>query len=353
MLNMSTITDSERIFKLLKFLGFASFSVENGKSVTKPLDIFFLLTSTSVGFFLIFVALTNRHELKISNSDIIESGFITLYIIALFVSIFCLFFSFCLRHKIWNVTLELVKVEEILNKLDMKIDFVRKGQNFYKALFAYVALTFPVSYAYYKIDGSLIKLSVYSYSGTYFLLSVGCVIASIRAISFRLAMINKVCESIVDRPIVIVGRNNEKETEIIAVLMKAYGKLMKISDQISFCYGIQTMLNFCVILCFALFTLFMFSKNLVDLGYLDKYAISSMLLLIYLLPFKVVEIYVCMKMKQEACNILRTLKEIMKTTDDSLKIALAASFAFMVKQKMPKLTCGLFDVDWKLIYAVS
>jgi 7tm Chemosensory receptor len=46
------------------------------------------------------------------------------------------------------------------------------------------------------------------------------------------------------------------------------------------------------------------------------------------------------------------LSELMKREKDPLEMAMLLTFSLLVQKRSPKITCGLFDFDWKIIYSI-
>lgn len=351
---MSTLASSIKAFEVLKLLGFASFTVDNGKSVTKPLDILIVLTRICTGTFIIVVSLIYRDELATGTSKIVDMGNLVTYVSAVLISIISMIMSFLFRHEVWNISIELSTAEELFSEIGFTEDYARKGKKIIIGLFAFVSLTLPLSFVFYKLDGSIVKVGLYLYSGMYLLLGISSVIGSVWSVQFRLDTINEVLLTMVDNPKGLkIIRNTENDVDVIRKLMEIYSKLMEIVDAISLCYSFQMMLGLGLIFFFTIFTLFMAAKNLSDFEHFDRFSISSLMLATYLMSFVIAEIFSCTKMENKAHEILKSSKKLLKQKDDKLKIAMLTSFTFMVKRKIPKFSCGLFDFDWKLVYAVS
>jgi 7tm Chemosensory receptor len=351
---MSLINNSIKVFKILKLFGFAPFTIENGKSLTKPLDVLSFLTSISIGVFIVFTSLKYREDLVTEVSKVGDIGKLVTYIGACSSAVISLILLFFFRHKIWKIILELAKVDELFKEIGISYNDARKVRNLISGLFAFIILTVPVSYVFYKLDRSVIKLAIYMYSGTYLLLGVGNVIGFVKTVHHRLITVNEICKLLVENESNIkIVKSRRNDIEVIGKLMQAYAKLMEIIDSICLCHSIQAMLAMSLVFFYSIFSLFIASKNLSELGQLDRYSIASLMLSAYLMTFMFVEVFVCIQMENEAHNILKTSRNVMKRTNDELKITMMTSFTFMVKRKIPKFSCGLFDFDWKLIYAVS
>lgn len=96
----------------LKILGFMSITIVNGKSYTKPLDVFFFLLSVSVGISICVFSFLQRKSLVTSESKVADFGNFMSFISAICVSITSMCVSFVFRHKVWSVLLSLIKVDK-------------------------------------------------------------------------------------------------------------------------------------------------------------------------------------------------------------------------------------------------
>jgi hypothetical protein len=116
------MTDSETIafttknLIYAKVLGFCSFSVINGKSVTKPVDIFWLLLSLAIGTSICYVAFVGRHTLATSKSDIANKGNLIGFTAMMVASMSAMCINFKFRHRLWGLVLKMVGAEESVSK---------------------------------------------------------------------------------------------------------------------------------------------------------------------------------------------------------------------------------------------
>jgi len=100
-----------KILHCYKFLGFGSFTVVDGKSVTKFGDIFWLLLSLSLGGFICYLSITQKHVLGSSQSDIADHGNFLTLLMSIFIALMAMCCCFVFRHKIWWIVLSLGKIE--------------------------------------------------------------------------------------------------------------------------------------------------------------------------------------------------------------------------------------------------
>ncbi|KAG5673596.1 hypothetical protein PVAND_003628 [Polypedilum vanderplanki] len=55
--------------------------------------------------------------------------------------------------------------------------------------------------------------------------------------------------------------------------------------------------------------------------------------------------------EEKAQTTLKLANEMMKRSHDMNKTLMLVTFTTLVKKRKPKFTCGLFDFDWKLVFA--
>lgn len=99
---------------LLKLMGLASFTIVNGKLVTKPTDILFLIFGVGFGCFICYFSFANRGELMVSKSAIANFGNLVAFIASTLVSICSMIFAFIFRRRIWSMIVRLAEVEEMV-----------------------------------------------------------------------------------------------------------------------------------------------------------------------------------------------------------------------------------------------
>lgn len=99
----SLLEFSAKNFFYLKFVGFGSFTVVDGKSVTKPVDVLFLIANMFFGFLICFWFVTHKNDFISSKSQIADYGNFVSYIASVLVSINSMFVAFIFRHRIWGM----------------------------------------------------------------------------------------------------------------------------------------------------------------------------------------------------------------------------------------------------------
>lgn len=81
-------------FKIMKTFGFASFTVENGKSVTKLFDLLYLFVSLSIGATLLVVLVQFRGNFLTTRSEIVDYGNFAANFASILIAIISMILSF-------------------------------------------------------------------------------------------------------------------------------------------------------------------------------------------------------------------------------------------------------------------
>lgn len=92
-------------------MGFMVITIVNGKSVTKPTDILFLIWSVSFGTFVCFLTVIKREDLATSKSEIADYGNFIAFVASTIVSMISMLVNFVYRHKNWNMIVMEAEVE--------------------------------------------------------------------------------------------------------------------------------------------------------------------------------------------------------------------------------------------------
>ena len=348
-----------RSIRVLKIFGFASITIEDEKSVTKPTDIVLFVGNLLFGSVLVHESIKYRRDLIASDSEIVQYGNFVTCVASIGVSLTSMLLAFLFRHKIWNMILELKKVDETIEKYGVIVsgDFHTKVERWYKiCVILIVSITILLNGAIYIVEKSLLKSLLYFYSGAYFVLSVGSVVGIMNGARIRIKVINKVLEESLITPIGIEAVDSIKKsigrTSVLRVSMDVYCKLMRVYDDINVCYGIPTMLGFGFLFFYSIFTSFMVYKDYSSYGGLKGVTIMSLLYSCYLHLFTSLVLFLCTLTENEAVKTLKLLNAVLKRTKDEMEVAMLISFSSYVKRRSPKFTCGLFDFDWTLLYSV-
>lgn len=356
-MSKSTIKKSAiRTFRILKVFGFASFTIENGKLVSKPIDFLFLGLNICIAASLLFLSIKFRAVLLRSESELVDSGNYFAYISSFISDLLMMILAFLVRYEVWSVAVELSKIDQKLENIEFFEDFSKIRRNI-MLVFAFIMFwSIPVICVFYIADGSLFKAVLFMYSGFYFMLCVGSVVGFMVQFYLRLKAINKICDSLLNHSTCSVRTMNSEHVDdyaLIKTMIAIYEKLVKVNDSINICYGVPTMLSFAVLFCYSNFTNFMAFKNFNNNGKLESITVASLLVSFYLHVFSISVIYVCCMAEKEARKTLKLSNKILNHSKDQMKVALLTAFNDLIARNSPKFTCGLFDFDWKLIYGVS
>lgn len=353
----TTLKNGVSSFKLLKIFGYGCFTVENGKCVTKPVDIFFLLINIFTGFVFLFLSIKYHKQFGTPKSELIRLGNLVSYVASIIMAIISMVLVFLKRRRVWNMFLMMHEVEKKFYEIGFNRDHSKTARIFVIAFTFLIILATPILILVYINDGSYLKTGLYIYAGITYTLSVGSAIGFINGTLIRLESVNKVCESMLDNfgDVRMVKERNDKrdDVEVIGTLIEIYGKLVEVYDSINFCYGIPTMMGFGILYFYTIFTSFMVYKNLSNDGCLDLVTVSTLCVVLYLHLFTLTIVFICVSTEREGQKILKQVNAIIKRSKDELKVSMLMSFNSLVKRNSLKFSCGLFDFDWSLIYSVS
>lgn len=353
----STLNNGVVAFKVMKVFGYGCFTVENGKCVTKPVDVFFLLLSICTGFVFLFLSIKYQKQLGTTKSDMIRLGNQITYVAAIVMAIISMILVFCNRRRVWSIFLTLYEIEKKFFKIGLNRDHSKIARVFMFSIVFLVILLWPIIIFVHINDGSFLKTGLYIYSGINFALSAGSALGFINGTLIRLESVNKICESMLSTSgdVRKVKERNSKcdKVEIIGTLIEAYGNFVEIYDSINVCYGVPTMMGFGLLFFYSIFANFMAYKNLSTAGYLDPVTISTLLVTIYLHLFTFSIIFICEATEKEGQKILKLVNSIIKHSKDELEVSMLISLNLLIKRNPLKFSCGLFDFDWKMTFAVS
>lgn len=280
----STIKLAARNLFILKILGFCSITIVNGKSVTKLTDVLYLVVSVSFGIFIIFLSITKKENLASTKSPIADLGNFISYIAAIIVSIISMLAVFCVRHRIWKMVLKLESIEQKFEKVDLIVNYSKVIQiNF---LFGVVvtAISLPLSLFFYMLEGSILKVLLYTYASVYFAFNVGSSTAYILGAAIRLSSIEDFLIQMLNtnaKQITFVKNVNYERINIFENLADAYNDIMDLCDEINICYGFQLMMSFGLIFFYTLFTLFSTYMDFINEEHLSSVVITSFMFCIY------------------------------------------------------------------------
>lgn len=354
-----TIQRATNVFKVLKVFGFASFTIENGKPVTKLTDLIYIFASVSVGFMLIFFLFKYRDELANTKSELIDLGnFISIFA-ALSIAMISILISFLFRYSIWKIVLGLCEVVNTFERVGVAEDYGNDARTVLIVIAVIMSLSIPLAFGIYLLEGLMLKSCMYLFASLYFMLTNGQVVVFMNALTMRIKTVNNVCKSLELHPNEVRIVKNDyvlnNDHEVIATLVEVNLLFIKIIDKLSLCFGVQTMLSFGLVFFYTIFITFAAYQDLTINGYLRSYAAGELVCSIYLNFFLISVIYVCTITNSEAQKTLSFSNEIIKRlqSKDKKKVDLLMTLNYLIMRNSYKFSCGLFDFDWSLVYAVS
>lgn len=115
---MSQLTANYSLFKtfisskVLKVFGVTFFTVENGKSVTKIVDVLCMVFFILLGVFVCYFSVTMRSDLADQKSKISNVGNFLAFIASVVIIILSTLITFIFRHKIWSLAQKLDVIEQ-------------------------------------------------------------------------------------------------------------------------------------------------------------------------------------------------------------------------------------------------
>lgn len=356
-LDSELIENIKKTFKILKVFGFATFTVENGKSVTKPRDLYFLLQNICIGILLIFISIKYKTALGTSKSVVADYGNFVTYIASLVIALISMVVSFIHRHRTWRNVIKMSQVDTKMKRIGFFKAYGHIAVIVRAGIFGTMFMSIPLSISIYFIEKSLLKACLYWYSAIYFIISTGSVIGLLNGTFVRLKSVTRLCQSILDdqnkvRPI-DSSKNYPDNIKLIGAGFEAYGDLMGIYDSMNICNGLQVMLGCGLVYFYSIFTAFMVFRDWRDDGSLNSITIASIMYATYLHVFTSTLIYVCHLVEEEPKRTVKILNAILRRSKSEVETAMLISFNLLINRRSPKFSCGLFDFDWGLVYTVS
>lgn len=172
----------------------------------------------------------------------------------------------------------------------------------------FIGLMIPATAIVYFIDGSLLKVPFYLYSGTYFVLSLGAVTAYTMGIRFRLVSLSSILKE-------KLNEKRDSKAKAIKILQDdashfrslamAYQVLMDVCDDTNLCYGFQLMIGSALSFFYSLFTGFSVYVDLAGHGSLSPVTWSSVGFALYYNFFLTTVILTCSLASSEVDMLLK------------------------------------------------
>lgn len=276
-----TIKFGARFVLAMKFLGFGSITIIDGKSVTKLTDLLFLLTSISLGIFIIYLSVDSKDVFAQSTSPIADLGNYISYIAAINVSILSMISVFYWRHRVWQMILTLAAIEDKFGEINFFVDYTQELKLTFLVGFLITSIIVPLTCSLYMFDAGILKILLYIYGSLYFVFNL------ISATTFIMGAVVRL-RSMREYLVRMLNSNHDKITDVkcsvaddrvkaLATLADAYNELLNFCDEINVCFGFQLMISFGLIFFYTLFTSFSAFVDFANEGCLSDIVISSIL----------------------------------------------------------------------------
>lgn len=274
-----TIRLGARVVIALKFLGFGSITIINGKSVTTLTDLLCLLASISLGVFIIYLSVVSKKVFAQSTSPIADLGNFVSYIAAINVSIVSMISVFYWRHRIWQMVLTLAAIEDKFAEINFYVDYSKELKGTILVSFLITLIILPLSCSLFMMDAGILKILLYIYGSLYFLFNLisatifilGAVVRLFSMREYLTRMLNSSHDKITDVKCSVA----DDRVEAYATLADTYNELLNFCDEINVCFGFQLMISFGLIFFYTLFTSFSAFVDFANEGYLTDVVISS------------------------------------------------------------------------------
>jgi len=111
MKKQSSLEKGGKILTNMKFIGFPAISIEDGRSVTKPIDLGLFATNFSLGVFICILTIRNKANILTDQPEIADYGNFVILIASNLTALSSVIFGFILRHNIWKIAVNIYKVE--------------------------------------------------------------------------------------------------------------------------------------------------------------------------------------------------------------------------------------------------
>lgn len=253
-------------FGLLKIVGFAPFSVVNGKSVTKLSDVLIFVTNLSICALFLGVLFKFKENFRSSSIEIINQGNFATYASALMMVAFFFVVFFIFRHQIWKIVL-------LFHEIDQKLQTNEPARDSYVNAFpiafgVMVLVAIPLSYYVYSMDLLIMKAILYLYCGIYYVISIGTTSAFLSSKFLRIRTINIHLEAMLAKPQNSFKKSVLQDIDEIEKLTQAYAMVIEINKLINLVFGIPILLGYGLMFFHTIFTTFLACIDLKNQGYI-------------------------------------------------------------------------------------
>jgi 7tm Chemosensory receptor len=212
-----------------------------------------------------------------------------------------------------------------------------------------VSFNIPLTGMSYCFDGILVKMFLFLYSNYYMSICIGTVSSYTSATTYRLNAMKNFLDLKLQRK-----NSCEKPATVddYATLTKMYHKVLDCVDRINVSFSLQLMIGVGLIFFYTLFTSFSAYVDFIDKGHLTPITISSISFCVYHNLFLAAVIFTCCQIEDEAQGLALSASNLIKVIQEPHELAVLLTFMQMIQTRPPKISCGFFDFDWKLIYSI-
>ncbi|CRL03826.1 CLUMA_CG016636, isoform A [Clunio marinus] len=339
-----TIRSYEKYYKISKLLGYRTTTIRNGKTVLTLSDVLILILALSIGIGICFLGFSYSSALVTSESDIaMEAEGVVV----------CR--AFLLLEWLFNMTV--VEGGGHFYQLGYPVNYTKQMNRINTFWILQTCLLVPFSVIVFYLEQSFIKILFRLYGSVYFCITIAGLTNSIAGVNMRLKTSNEIVRINLNQnetksKIIVEEKTKTDSIELISTLTEIYDILIDCCGDINTCYGFVIMTSFGLCFFGILFTIFTACTHFLHHGNLSISIIISISFSIYYLFVLMSVIYTSARNKIEAQHLLKSLNVIMNHSKDPLKTASALSFSLLIKRRPPTVTCGLFDVDWKILFSM-
>lgn len=237
-------------------------------------------------------------------------------------------------------------------------------------------ITVLLQFMAYFLNGSLMTVLFYIYASLFYMSVNGRTSGTNAAIKDRLQTMVDFIKFKANQELSVKNRGIEErkvDLKIIAKLSEIYQKIADGCDERNRCQGFQLMLGFGMIFFYTLFTFFTAYIDIVRDGKLSNPTISSVIFCLFFNFFVATVILTCTLSNKVVSHFIRrnecssekyktmfqaekiniNLRKWLKTAKDAEKVTALTTFSMLVASRGTKTTCGFFDFDWKLLFAIA
>lgn len=113
-----------KTWRVLKFMGLSSVTIDGRKSVTKPLDVFCFLVNVLLGALICYFAVTRRMQIQSSSSSIAFYGNFITFVASIWIAVISMVCVFIHRHRIFSIVLALSDIDTMVSTASVEISIL-------------------------------------------------------------------------------------------------------------------------------------------------------------------------------------------------------------------------------------